>query len=129
MIRQLVFIFVFFSIGIVCYGQSANSDIVNKGEITKRIVSKKFESVPQNVRNFHAVGTIRVFVTVDRTGRVTKSAVLSGFNHVQFLRDYIELEVSSWKFKPLKIKREPVAYRGVVSIPFYYGTFPKKMPR
>ena len=112
--------------GISVYAQDGNHANLSPGKVRKRVLSKKFLNVPGNVRSFHAIGTINVLVHVDKNGIIERVNMLSGFSHIGFMKSYIEAEVASWKFKPLMIKGERTPFRGVVSIPFCYGSFPKK---
>jgi hypothetical protein len=117
---------------LLCVGvglcQTDKPESIQPREASRRIISRTFTEIPSRVRGFHAVGTINVLVIVNEVGKAEMVNVLSGFSHVDFMREYIEKEVSSWKFKPLKRNNKYVPFRGVISIPFYYGTFPKKMP-
>jgi len=109
------------------FSQVAKPELVPYSKMRKRILTKdRFANVPERVRNFHAKGSINVLVQIDRAGNVEKLSILSGFNHIDFFRPYIEKEVRDWKFKPLKRNGRVVPYRGLILIPFCYGGFPGK---
>lgn len=121
----LIFILAFLAVHQVL-GQNREVVSLKPREISKRIISKKFANVPDQVRRFHAIGTINVLVKVSETGSVVSATMLSGLGHIDFMKEYVTVEVLSWKFKPLKRGGDKVSYRGLVSIPFCYGAFPKK---
>lgn len=126
MFRASTIFILFFLYAATCLPQAAQSEILKPSEFKKRLLTKDlFDNVPPEVRSFHAVGTVNVVVWVDAKGNVEK-LYMSGFRDITFLREYVETEVARWKFKPLERKGELVPYRGAVSIPFCYGSFPKK---
>jgi len=122
----IVFLLLFLNAAVLA--QPEQPVLLSPGKMSNRVLSKRFETVPPKVRGFHAIGTIRVLVYIGPQGDPKKVTMLSGFSHIDFMREYIEREVSSWHFKPLKKNGEYVTYRGVIGIPFYYGSFPNKMP-
>ena len=101
--------------------------LIGSKEFRKRILTKdRFSEVPPKVRDLHAKGTINVLLHIDADGKVEKTFMLSGFKHIDYMRQYIEAEVAGWRFKPLNRQGEFVPYRGIVSITFCYGGFPRK---
>ena len=109
------------------FTQVRNPELVTVSKMRKRILTKdRFADVPEQVRRFHAKGSISVLLQIDAAGNVEKLHMLSGFNHIEYMRVFIEKEVGRWKFKPLRRNARQVPYKGVVSIPFCYGWFPEK---
>lgn len=91
----------------------------------KRVVKMGFPDVPQEVKLCHAKGALYLLIMVDQEGVVKNVKYISGINHsiCRRLREYVEQTVANWEFKPLKIKKEKVSFKGVIEVPFCYGSF------
>ena len=111
----------------VVSGQDVKSEILGSKNTLNRLVSKPFwetpEEIPKEVSGFHAKGTISILLWVDDSGNVQNLKMLGGFSHVNFMKEFITKEVSSWKFKPLIRNGRQVPFKGLVAIPFCYGSF------
>jgi TonB family protein len=91
-----------------------------------RVVNREFRDVPQRVRDFHGVGTILLLVEVDLSGKATRANVIRGLG--RDVNEYAKSQVLAWKFKPMTRTGQPINYRGMVSIPFWYGAFDERTP-
>jgi hypothetical protein len=87
----------------------------------ERIVKQEFSDVPQSVKDCHGRGTFTFFVKVDTEGKVKSAKLVSGL--CKAVNEYIEMTVTNWKFKPLKVAEKKTPFRGVIQIPFCYGSF------
>lgn len=96
-------------------------------EISKRIIKRQFPDPPESVRECHATGSFNVLVRVSDDGNVQSSKIINGFCKSNY--EYLERTVSNWKFKPLKINKAARPFRGIIVIPFWYGTYPLSKPK
>ena len=103
--------------------QDVKPEILGSKKTLERLVSEKFSEVPKEVMDFHARGTISVLLLVDNSGNVSNLKMLGGFSHINFMKEFITKEISSWKFRPLMKNGKRVPFRGLVAIPFCYGSF------
>jgi len=90
-------------------------------KMKERIFKQGFSDVPQSVRDCHATGTFVFYVKVDTHGDVKSAKLIKGL--CKDANEYIERAIANWKFKPLEIVTKKTAFRGVVEIPFWYGSF------
>ncbi len=108
-------------------GQEVKAEILGSKNTLNRLVTKPFweipKEVPKEVSGFHAKGTISILLWIDDSGNVQKLKMLGGFSNVKFMKEFITKEASSWKFRPLKRNGKQVPFKGLVAIPFCYGSF------
>ncbi len=88
----------------------------------ERIIKQDFPDVPQEIKEFHARGSITVHISVDEKGKAEKVNVISGFSEEQ-ITDYLTKTITEWKFKPLEIDGRKVPFKGILQTPFCYGSF------
>lgn len=88
----------------------------------ERIVKQEFPNVPQKIRDCHGRGTITLRILVNENGKTEAVNFISGICESK-MAEYLEETISEWKFKPLEIDDEKVAFRGILQIPFCYGSF------
>lgn len=66
-------------------------------------------------------GTMTLRILVDENGKAGAVNFVSGICEKN-MTEYLTKIVFEWEFKPLKIDGEKVAYRGILQIPFCYGS-------
>ena len=120
--------FLLIAILLVCFSLSVFSQTEQKKSISlspskmkEQIVKQEFLNVPQEVRKYHATGTWRFRVSVDETGKIENILPLNKYS--DSLNEYLEKTIRTWKFKPLVVDEVNVSYRGIIFIPFCYGSF------
>lgn len=86
-----------------------------------KLVTQVFPNVPEEVRDFHARGQFRYWITIDKTGKVKEIKPTSEFS--KRVDDYLIPTIKSWEFKPLEYNGEKVFYRTMIFVPFCYGSF------
>ena len=87
----------------------------------ERIVKQEFPDVPESVRNCHRTGSLLFLVEVNSNGTVRSVKPITSI--CKSVSEYAVRAIGIWKFKPLKISNTPVPFRGVIAIPFCYGSF------
>jgi hypothetical protein len=118
----LVLIFLnLFSAGLSAQTKPAKTVYLSKKQIGVRIVKKEFPNVPENVRDCHAQGMMRMLAFVDEAGNVEKAEPVSSL--CKAVGEYLKKTVSNWKFKPLAVDEKNVSFKAVIEIPFCYGSF------
>ena len=94
---------------------------LNSKKMKARIAKQEFSDIPQNVRDCHARGTFLFYVKVDEEGNAKSAKIVSGL--CKDVNEYLEKTIAAWKFRPLKVDETKTAFRGVVEVPFCYGSF------
>jgi len=110
-----------FSISIFSQAEQKKSISLSPSKMKEQIVKQEFLNVPQEVRKHHATGTLRFRISVDEIGKIENIQPLNKYS--DSLNEYLEKTIRTWKFKPLVVDEVNVSYRGIIVIPFCYGSF------
>ena len=121
--RVFLIIILLFVFSITVFSQVEKKTVVrlSPSKIKEKIIEQDFPNVPRQIREHHATGKWRFLITVDEDGKVKEVYALS--KYPDFLNEYLEKTIKSWKFKPLNINEENVSFTGILFIPFCYGSF------
>ncbi|HEX2489586.1 MAG TPA: TonB family protein, partial [Blastocatellia bacterium] len=107
-----------FSISLAQAGKTNDREIVvrKSGIALEQDAVKKVEpEFPPIAKAVRASGSVKVEVTIDKTGKVTSARAVSGH---PLLRDSAQAAARQWKFNPTRVSGKPAKVEGILIFNF-----------